>query len=79
MGWNLALVSGTALITNAAPAHSRASVQGLADVGMALAGATGGMASGLAMAGGGCPLLATTAGVLALAVIPAVALRNAAR
>lgn len=77
VGWNLALVSGTALITDAAPADSRASVQGLADVGMSLAGATGGMASGLVVAGGGYPLLAMAAGTLALAVIPAVALRGA--
>ncbi|MGW0904223.1 MFS transporter [Streptomyces sp. NPDC002853] len=73
LGWNLALVSGTALITDAAPPDSRASVQGLADVGMSLAGATGGMASGLVVAGGGYPLLAVAAGTLAVAVIPAVA------
>ncbi|MFC8130697.1 MFS transporter [Streptomyces sp. NPDC057302] len=79
VGWNLALVSGTALITDAAPADRRASVQGLADVGMSLAGATGGMASGLVVAGGGYPLLAVTAGTLALAVIPTVALRAASR
>ncbi|CAM5604860.1 MFS transporter OS=Streptomyces alboniger OX=132473 GN=CP975_08390 PE=4 SV=1 [Streptomyces alboniger] len=75
-GWNLALVSGTALVTDAAPAESRASVQGLVDVGMSLAGATGGMASGLVVAGGGYPLLAVAAGTLALAVIPAVAVRG---
>ncbi|MGW6026134.1 MFS transporter [Streptomyces sp. NPDC055099] len=73
LGWNLALVSGTALITDAAPADSRASVQGLADVGMSLAGATGGMASGLVVAGGGYPLLAVAAGTLAVAVIPVMA------
>ncbi|MEV6757611.1 MFS transporter [Streptomyces sp. NPDC051214] len=73
LGWNLALVSGTALITDAAPADRRAAVQGLADVGMSLAGATGGMASGLVVAGGGYPLLAVAAGTLAVAVIPAVA------
>ncbi|WP_369213209.1 MFS transporter [Streptomyces flavofungini] len=76
VGWNLALVSGTALITDAAPAQSRASVQGLVDVGMSLAGATGGMASGLVVAGGGYPLLAVAAGALALAVIPVVAVRG---
>jgi MFS family permease len=79
VGWNLALVSGTALITDAAPDDNRASVQGLVDVGMSLAGATGGMASGLVVAGGGYPLLAMTAGTLALAVIPVVALRSTSR
>ncbi|MFJ2766905.1 MFS transporter [Streptomyces sp. NPDC087300] len=79
VGWNLALVSGTALITDAVQGERRASVQGLVDVGVSLAGATGGMASGLVVAGGGYPLLAVAAGTLALAVIPLVALRGAAR
>ncbi|MFF8727107.1 MFS transporter [Streptomyces sp. NPDC015171] len=78
-GWNLAVISGTALIADAAPAEHRATVQGLADVGMSVAGATGGMASGLVMGSGGYPALATAAGVLALAVIPAVALRGTPR
>ncbi|MFJ3504217.1 MFS transporter [Streptomyces sp. NPDC090135] len=73
VGWNLALLGGTAMLTDAAPAENRAAVQGLADVGMSVAGATGGMASGLVMGGGGYPVLAAAAGALALAVIPAVA------
>ncbi|MFC8176437.1 MFS transporter [Streptomyces sp. NPDC057325] len=72
-GWNLALLGGTAVLTDAAPAENRAAVQGLADVGMSVAGATGGMASGLVMGGGGYPVLTAAAGALALAVIPAVA------
>ncbi|MFE5831794.1 MFS transporter [Streptomyces sp. NPDC056488] len=75
-GWNLALLGGTAMLTDAAPAENRAAVQGLADVGMSVAGATGGMASGLVMGGGGYPVLAAAAGALALAVIPAVAMRG---
>nr|WP_237330022.1 MFS transporter [Streptomyces sp. BA2] len=70
IGWNMALVSGTAMVTEAAPAEARASTQGLVDVGMSLAGATGGMVSGLVVAGGGYRLLAVCGGVLALAVIP---------
>lgn len=70
VGWNLALVSGTAMVAQAAPAEARASTQGLVDVGMSLAGATGGMVSGLVVAGAGYPLLAVCGGVLALAVIP---------
>ncbi|GAA2728323.1 MFS transporter [Streptomyces nogalater] len=76
IGWNLALIGGTALLTNAAPAENRATVQGLADVGMSVAGATGGMVSGLVVTGSGYPTLAAAAGILALAVIPAVALRG---
>ncbi|GHG11821.1 MFS transporter [Streptomyces zaomyceticus] len=74
VGWNLALLGGTAMLTDAAPAENRAAVQGLADVGMSVAGATGGMVSGLVMGGGGYPVLAAAAGALALAVIPAVAM-----
>ncbi|MFF1692180.1 MFS transporter [Streptomyces sp. NPDC058257] len=70
IGWNMALVSGTAMVAEAAPAEARASTQGLVDVGMSLAGATGGMVSGLVVAGGGYPLLAVCGGVLALTVIP---------
>ncbi|MFE6157807.1 MFS transporter [Streptomyces sp. NPDC056486] len=70
VGWNMALVSGTAMVAEATPAETRASTQGLVDVGMSLAGATGGMVSGLVVAGGGYSLLAVCGGVLALAVIP---------
>ncbi|MEU2063002.1 MFS transporter [Streptomyces sp. NPDC013455] len=79
IGWNLALLGGTALLTDAAPAENRAAVQGMADVGMSVAGATGGMASGLVAGGSGYPVLATAAGALALAVIPAVALTGGGR
>ncbi|MFE6990908.1 MFS transporter [Streptomyces pharetrae] len=79
VGWNLALLGGTALITDATSAENRAAVQGLADVGMSAAGATGGMVSGLAAGGSGYPVLAMSAGALALAVIPAVALSRGGR
>ncbi|MEK8169810.1 hypothetical protein NKH77_08355 [Streptomyces sp. M19] len=62
IGWNMALVSGTAMVTQAAPAEARASTQGLVDVGMSIAGATGGMVSGLVVAGGGYPMLAVCGG-----------------
>ncbi|WP_432068276.1 MFS transporter [Streptomyces sp. C10-9-1] len=76
VGWNLALLGGTAVLTDAAPAGNRAAVQGLADTGMSVAGATGGMVSGLVMGGSGYPVLTAAAGALALAVIPAVAMRS---
>lgn len=77
VGWNLALVSGSAMVTEAAPPGRAAAVQGQVDVGMALAGATGGMVSGLTTASAGYPLLAVASGVLAVAVIPTVVLRRA--
>ncbi|WP_030421433.1 MFS transporter [Streptomyces sp. SCSIO 75703] len=73
LGWNLGLVSGTAIITDAVPLATRAKTQGLVDVSIALAGATGGMASGLVVAAAGYPVLALTGGVLSLALLPAVA------
>ncbi|ASR39539.1 MFS transporter [Prauserella marina] len=73
LGWNFGLVSGTAIITDTVPLATRAKTQGAVDVAIALAGAGGGMASGLVVAASGYPALAIMGGVLALAVIPAVA------
>ncbi|WP_327701406.1 MFS transporter [Streptomyces decoyicus] len=73
IGWNFGLVSGTALVTDALPPARRASAQGLVDVGIALAGATGGLASGLVVVMGGYPTLALAGGILALAVLPVLA------
>ncbi|WP_328994231.1 MFS transporter [Kribbella sp. NBC_01245] len=72
LGWNLGLVTGTAIITDAVPLATRAKTQGLVDVFIAIAGATGGIASGLVVAAAGYPLLAIGGGVLALAIVPAV-------
>ncbi|MFF9126317.1 MFS transporter [Streptomyces sp. NPDC014889] len=73
LGWNLGLVSGTAIITDTVPPATRARTQGMVDVSIALAGATGGLASGVVVDLAGYPVLALTAGVLALAVLPAIA------
>ncbi|MGV9273628.1 MFS transporter [Streptomyces griseosporeus] len=73
LGWNLGLVSGTAIITGAVPLATRARTQGLVDVSIALAGATGGMTSGIMVAATSYPVLALTCGALALALLPAVA------
>lgn len=73
LGWNLGLVTGTAIITDAVALTTRAKTQGLVDVSVAIAGATGGMASGLVVAGAGYPLLAIGGGILALAIVPVVA------
>lgn len=73
IGWNFGLVSGTALVTDALPPARRASTQGLVDVGIALAGAAGGMSSGPVVVLGGYPTLALAGGILALAVVPLLA------
>ncbi|WP_410657642.1 MFS transporter [Amycolatopsis sp. lyj-112] len=76
LGWNLGMVSGTAIITDAAPVATRAKTQGTADVAIAIGGAAGGMSSGFVVVGVGYPVLALAGGVLALAIIPAVVHRG---
>ncbi|WP_030024239.1 MFS transporter [Streptomyces monomycini] len=70
IGWNFGLVSGTAIVTDAVPLATRASTQGLVDVGIAVAGATGGMASGLVVATGGYSTLALGGGIVAVGLVP---------
>ncbi|CAL9500348.1 Riboflavin transporter RfnT [Streptomyces sp. enrichment culture] len=72
IGWNFGLVSGTTIITNAVPLATRARTQGMVDVAIAIAGATGGMTSGIVVAAAGYPLLALTGAALALSLLPAV-------
>ncbi|MFG2797911.1 MFS transporter [Streptomyces pseudovenezuelae] len=73
LGWNFGLVSGTAIITDFVPLATRAKTQGMVDVSIAIAGATGGISSGIVVAATSYPVLALTGGVLALAMLPAVA------
>jgi MFS family permease len=73
LGWNFGLISGTAIITDTVPLATRAKIQGLVDVTIAIAGASGGMASGLVVATTNFPILALAGGLTALAVLPAIA------
>ncbi|WP_405825536.1 MFS transporter [Streptomyces sp. NBC_00838] len=73
LGWNFGLVAGTAIITDTVPLATRARTQGLVDVSIAIAGATGGITSGVMVAATSYPALALTGGVLSLALLPAVA------
>ncbi|MEV6821031.1 MFS transporter [Nocardiopsis dassonvillei] len=73
LGWSFGIVSGTAIITDAAPLATRARTQGLVDVAIAVAGAGGGLASGMVVAAGSYALLSLAGGLLALAVLPAIA------
>lgn len=76
LGWNLGLVAGTAMITDAVPLRTRAKTQGAIDVSVALAGAGGGIASGLILSATSYAALALGGGVLALAIIPFTARRR---
>ena len=78
LGWNLGLLGGTTLLTGAVPLEGRARIQGRIDVAVALAGATGGLSSGLVVAAAGYGTLSLVSGVLAVAAL-AVALRPGAR
>ncbi|MEV0032415.1 MFS transporter [Nocardia sp. NPDC050793] len=73
VGWNFGLLAGTAIVADAVPIATRAKTQGLVDVSIAIAGAAGGLGSGLVVAAASYPALALTGGVLAVAVVPVVA------
>lgn len=71
MGWNLALITGSTLLTADVPAPLRARREGRGEAAMALAACGGGAVSGLITAGLGYPVLAAAGAVVALAMLPA--------
>jgi len=71
LGWNLGLLAGTTLVAGAVAIEGRARVQGRLDVAVALAGATGGLASGFVMASASYGTLSAVGGVVAVAVLAA--------
>ena len=78
VGWNLGLVSGTTLVTDAVPLATRARTQGVVDLGIALAGAAAGLSSGLIFAATSYATLTLIGGLLALLIIPIVAVSRPA-
>jgi MFS family permease len=78
VGWNLGLVSGTTLVTDAVPLATRARTQGVVDLGIALAGAGGGLSSGLIFAATSYATLTLAGGLFALLIIPIVAVARPA-
>lgn len=72
LGWNFGLISGTALLIDSTPLSSRAKVQGNVDVLVALAGAGGGVMSGLVVTATSYAVLALVGGFLALLLVPMV-------
>jgi MFS family permease len=70
LGWNLGLVAGTALVTDAVPLEHRARTQGTVDLGVALAGTTGGFGSGLVVAATSFAALGLAGALVALALVP---------
>ena len=70
LGWNFGLISGTALVVDATDPANRPRTQGSIDVLVALAGATGGVLSGLVVDATSFAVLSLSGGLLALALIP---------
>ncbi|GAA2733533.1 MFS transporter [Streptomyces nogalater] len=71
LGWSFGLVTGTAIVTNSTSLATRAKTQGLVDVAIAIAGAVGGLASGIVVAFASYPILAVLCGILASVAAPA--------
>jgi len=72
LGWNLGLISGTALIVDSTTTATRAKTQGTVDVLIALSGAMGGAFSGMIVAHSSYPTLSLAGGILAMVLIPVV-------
>lgn len=70
LGWNFGLVSGTALLVDSTVPSTRAKRQGVIDVFIALAGASGGMISGVVVATYSYSVLSLAGVALSLVLIP---------
>jgi hypothetical protein len=70
VGWNLALLSGSALLTAGVPVSERPRREGWGEVSMGVAAAGGGVAAGPVMAGGGYVTLAATGAIIAAVIVP---------
>lgn len=75
-GWNLALLSGSALITEGVHEHLRPRREGLGDASMGLTAAAGGVASGVLMQTSGYATLAVSAAAVAFIVCAILAVSN---
>lgn len=73
LGWSLGLISGTAMLADALPLATRAKTQGSVDLCIAIAGAGGGLASGMVVASTSYATLSLIGGLLALAIVPIIA------
>lgn len=78
VGWNLGLVSGTAMVTDATQLENRAATQGSIDVLVALSSAGGGIMSGVILAATSYTTLALLGGAIALALTPIVVMTRTA-
>jgi MFS family permease len=73
IGWSASVIAGAALVASATDFEVRTLVQGLSDLSMHIAGATGGLLAGVMVATLGYGALNAAAGVLTLPLIVAIA------
>ncbi|WP_460786975.1 MFS transporter [Nocardioides maradonensis] len=78
LGWNLGLISGTAIVVDATSPADRPRTQGTIDVLVALSGAGGGVLSGVVVAVSSYAALSLGCGLLALGLVPVLALTRSA-
>jgi MFS family permease len=76
VGWNMAFVAGSALLTDALTPNERASVQGLADLFMGLMGALGSATGGMILGIWGFAILNAVGAVLVLGPLAVTLLRR---
>ncbi|AWH93652.1 MFS transporter [Dietzia lutea] len=74
LGWNFGLVAGTTMVVKGTRPATRASTQGSIDVWVNVFGAGAGAVSGVLMHAAGFSVLAIAGGIVALIIIPALAL-----
>ena len=79
LGWNLGLVSGTAMVVDATVPENRPQTQGTIDVGVALSGAVAGLGSSVMMTATSFQVLAIVGGALSLLIVPALIRERRAR
>ncbi|WP_127530510.1 MFS transporter [Paenibacillus kobensis] len=72
LGWNIGLISGTTLIVDSTDPATRAKTQGSVDVFVSLSGASGGVLSGMVVAGTSYAMLSLGGSLLSLILIPIV-------
>ena len=73
VGWNIGLIAGSTLLTNAVPPGTRVEVQGTADLTMSFCGGLAAFASGFVKEAWGYSLLADIASLMALGLLLAAA------
>lgn len=74
VGWNLGLVSGTTMVVKGTRPETRAATQGGIDVWVNIFGAGAGAVFGLLLSAAGFGFLAISGGILAMIIVPALAL-----